>query len=78
MQRKTVRVGIMSYEDYKKRTIAIAKGEYFLSSLPHEHVATAHKIPKVPISHAGFYGVQSVVCVFFAWQHRLPVSHRAN
>ena len=54
MQRKTVRVGIMSYEDYKKRTIAIAKGEYFLSSLPHEHVATAHKIPKVPISHAGF------------------------
>ena len=28
MKRKTVRVGIMPYEDYKKRTIAIAKEEY--------------------------------------------------
>jgi predicted transcriptional regulator len=25
---KTMKIGIMSYEDYKKRTIAIAKGEY--------------------------------------------------
>lgn len=26
--KKIIRVGIMSKEDYKKRTIAIAKGEY--------------------------------------------------
>lgn len=28
MKTKTLRVGVMSKEDYKKRTIAIAKGEY--------------------------------------------------
>jgi len=28
MKRKIIKVGIMSKEQYKKRTIAIAKGEY--------------------------------------------------
>ena len=32
MKRKILRVGIMSYDDYKKRTIAIARGEYKTSS----------------------------------------------
>jgi predicted transcriptional regulator len=28
MNRKVLHIGIMSYEDYKKRTMAIARGEY--------------------------------------------------
>ena len=28
MDRKTIKIGVMSKEDYKKRTLAIARGEY--------------------------------------------------
>ena len=28
MKKKTIKIGIMPYEDFKKRTIAISKGEY--------------------------------------------------